>query len=117
MHIFWNNQKKAATLKDARQMGWDPIMVWWCLYLRHLSSSTYKTLHDTGTIRLPSQRTLHDYTHHTKATVGFSKEVDKQLQVAAKMSLCPEREKCVIIIMGKMHLREDLAYDKHTGKC
>ena len=115
--IFWNNQKKAATLKDARQMEWDLIMVRWCLYLRHLSSSTYETLCDTGTIRLPSQRTLRDYTHHTKATVGFSKEVNKQLQVVAKMSLCPEREKCVIIIMDEMHLREDLAYDKHTGKC
>ena len=115
--IFWDSQMKAATVKDARQMRWDPIMVRWCLYLRHLSSSAYETLRDTGTIRLPSQRTLRDYTHHTKATVGFSKEVDKQLQVAAKMSSCPEREKCVIIIMDEMHLREDLAYDKHTGKC
>ena len=87
------------------------------LYLRHLSSSAYETLRDTGTIRLPSQRTFRDYTHHTKATVGFSKEVDKQLQVAAKMSLCPEREKCVIIIMDEMYLCEDLAYDKHTSKC
>ena len=40
----------------------------------------------------------------------------KQLQVAAKMSSCPEREKCVIIIIDEIHLREDLAYDKHTGK-
>lgn len=113
--IFWDSQKKAATLKDTRQMRWDPIMVRWCLYLRHLSSSAYETLRDTGTIRLPSQRTLRDYTHHTKATVGFSKEVDKQLQIAAKLPSCPEREKCVIIIMDEMHLREDLAYDKHTG--
>ena len=52
-----------------------------------------------------------------KATVEFSKEVNKQLQVVAKMLLYPEREKCVIIIMDEMHLREDLAYDKHTGKC
>ena len=115
--IFWDSQKKAATVKDARQMRWDPIMVRWCLYLRHLSSSAYETLRDTGTIRLPSQRTLRDYTHHTKATIGFSNEVDKQLQLATKMSSCPEREKCVIIIMDEMHLREDLAYDKHTGKC
>ena len=95
--IFWDSQKKAATLKDAWQMRWDPIMVRCCLYLRHLSSSAYETLRDTGTIRLPSQKTLRDYTHHTKVTVGFSKEVDKQLQVATKMSSCPEREKCVIM--------------------
>jgi len=105
---FWDNQKQAASLKDAREMRW-------CLYLRHLSSSTYESLRETGVIKLPSQRTLRDYTHHTKATVGFSKEVDKQLQVAAKLSSCPEREKCVTIIIDEMHLREDLAYDKHTG--
>ena len=45
-----DSQKKAATLMDAQQMRWDPIMVRWCLYLRHLSSSAYETLHDTGTI-------------------------------------------------------------------
>ena len=75
----------------------------------------YESLQETGVIELPSQRTLRDYTHHTKATVGFSKEVDKQLQVAAKLSSCPEREKCVTIIMDETHLCEDLAYDKHTG--
>lgn len=113
--IFWDSQKKPATLKDTQQMRWDPIMVRWCLYLCHLSSSAYETLRDTCTIRLPSQRTLRDYTHHTKATVGFSKEVDKQLQIAANLPSCPEREKCVIIIMNEMHLRENLSYDKHTS--
>jgi len=97
--IFWDNQKQVASLKDARQMRWDPIMVRWCLYLRHLSSSAYKSLRETGVIKLPSQRTLRDNTHHTKATVGFTKEVDKQLQVTAKLSSCPQRKKCVTIII------------------
>ena len=34
--------------------------------------------------------------------------------VAAKLSSCREREKCIIIIMDEMHLWEDLAY-KQTG--
>ena len=37
--IVWDSQKEAASLKDAWQMRWDPIMVRWCLYLRQLSSS------------------------------------------------------------------------------
>ena len=113
--IFWDSQRDAS-LKDPRQMRWDPVMVRWCLYLRHLSSTAYETLRESGAIKLPSQRTLRDYTHHTKATVGFSKEVDELLRSAAKLTSCPDREKCVVIIMDEMHLREDLAFDKHTGK-
>ena len=100
---FWTAQREASR-KDSRQMRWDPVMVRWCLYLRHLSSSAYDTVRESGAIKLPSQRTLRDYTHHTKATAGFSKEVDEQLKVAAKLTTCPEREKCVIIIMDEMHL-------------
>ena len=35
----------------------------WCLYLRHLSSSAYELLRDSGVVKLPSQRTLRDCTH------------------------------------------------------
>ena len=114
--IFWESQSRAASLKDPRQMRWDPMMVRWCLYLRHLSSSAYEVVRESGAIRLPSQRTLRDYTYHTKAVAGFSRGVDEQLRIAAKLPHCPEREKCVIIVFDEMHLREDLSYDKHTGK-
>ena len=97
--IFWDEQKKASSLKDARQMRWDPMMVRWCLYLRHLSSTAYETVRECGAIKLPSQRTLRDYTHHTRAVAGFSKGVDEQLKVAAKLPSCLEREKCVILIL------------------
>ena len=56
--VFWEAQMQAASVKDSKQMRWDPVMVWWCLYLRHLSSSAYEMLQETGTISLPSQRTL-----------------------------------------------------------
>ena len=42
--------------------------------------------------------------------------IDEQLKVSAKLPSCLEREKCVILILDEMHLREDLSYDKHTGK-
>ena len=34
--VFWEAQMKAASVKDAKQMRWDPVMVRWCLYLHHL---------------------------------------------------------------------------------
>ena len=41
--VFWDSQQQAVALKDARQMRWDPLMVRWCIYLRHLSSGAYET--------------------------------------------------------------------------
>ncbi len=113
--IFWEQQLHATSLKDARSMRWEPMMIRWCLYLRHLTSSAYETLRLSGAIKLPSQRTLRDYTHFTNATTGFSSEVDQQLIDTAKMKTCPEREKCVVILMDEMHIKEDLVYNKHTG--
>lgn len=113
--IFWENQQRASSVADARNMRWDPLMVRWCLYLRHLSSSAYEMVRESGIIKLPSQRTLRDYTHHTKAIVGFSNDVDKQVVAAANLDSCEEREKYVLLIMDEMHIREDLVYDKQTG--
>ena len=42
--IFWQQQMQAASLKDHRGMRWHPLMIKWCLYLRHCSSGCYETL-------------------------------------------------------------------------
>ena len=64
---------------------------------------------------LPSQHTLRDYAHHVHSTTGFSTDVDKQLMGAAKVAKAEEWEKCVILVMHKMHVQEVLVYDKHSG--
>ena len=93
-------------------MRWHPLIIRWCLYLRHLSGRSYELLQESGVIKLPSQRTLRDYTYYTKATCEFSEDVDQQLMMAAKIHSCPEREKYVIILMDKMHIKEGLVYDE-----
>lgn len=113
--LFWEQQLQAASAKDARSMRWHPLMVKWCLYLRHKSSGAYESLRSSGCISLPSQRTLRDYTHYVSARAGFSREVDLQLRELAEIESCPEYEKHVILIMDEMHVKEDLVYDKHTG--
>ncbi len=113
--LFWQQQLDAASKKDKRGMRWDPLMVKWCLYLRHKSSGAYELLRDTGCISLPSQRTLRDYTHYVNAAVGFSDEVDIQLGRAAKIDSCEQYQKCVVILMDEMYIKEELVYDKHTG--
>ena len=53
--IFWENQLRAAQLKDATSMHWDPIMIRWCLYLRHLSGRAYDMMREAGVVNLPSR--------------------------------------------------------------
>jgi len=88
--IFWELQQRASSLKDMRSMQWHPLMIRWCLYLRHFSGSAYEMIRESGVIKLPSQRTLRDYTYITKAKAGFSFDVDEQLMKAAKLDLCAE---------------------------
>ena len=33
--VFWEQQVEAAKQKNARTMKWHPLMIRWCLYLRH----------------------------------------------------------------------------------
>ena len=72
-------------------------------------------LKNSGVLKLPSQRTLRDYTYHTTSAAGFARDVDEQLMEAANLQSCPDREKCVVIVMDEMHIREELVYDKHSG--
>ena len=77
------------------------------------SSGCYDTLRKC--LQLPSTRTLQDYTHYAEAKLGFSSDVDKMLINAAQIDTCPAREKCVILLLDEMHIREQLIFDKHSG--
>ena len=90
-------------------MRWHPSMIRYCIYLQHQSSKAYETLRQC--ISLPSQRTLREYTHCVKSTIGFSTKVDNQLIQAIGHQ---EWEKFVILLMDEMYIREDLVYNKHT---
>ena len=82
LHTFWNQQLQAAK-RNQNGMRWHPLMIRWCIYLRHKSSGAYNLLRESGVVALPSQRTLRDYTYYIKTTTGFSDEVDEELMEAA----------------------------------
>ena len=112
-HLFLEQQQKAASLKDARSMKWHPLIIKWCLYLRHLSGKAYELLRKTGAVSLPSQSTLRDYTHYVSTMIGFSAEIDKQL--LDLVSFDKEYNRYVTLVMDEVHIREDLVYDKNEG--
>ena len=86
--IFWEQQHQANTTQKAQGRRWHPLMIKWCLYLRHVSSRGYEVLRNSGVISLPSQRTLRDYTHFLESVPGFSADVDEMLMEVSKVSSC-----------------------------
>jgi len=77
------------------------------------SSSCYDTLRKC--LHLPSPRTLQDYTHYVDTKPGFSVDIDKMLIEALKANSCPQREKCVLLLLDEMHIRQQLIFNKHSG--
>ena len=75
-HLFWN-QQVTNLLKFPKQRRWHPMIIRWCLHLRMLSGSAYDALRRV--LILPSDRTLHDYTHYIKAGVGVQVDIINQL--------------------------------------
>ena len=114
--LFWDEQLKANRLKDARQMRWHPMMIRWCLNLKLLSTSSYHSLRTSGFIKLPSERTLRDYTHFFKAKCGFQDEVDGMLASEMKLDELPEWKKHVVLLLDEMKVKESLVYDKNEVK-
>uniref|UniRef100_A0A1X7U2G9 Uncharacterized protein n=1 Tax=Amphimedon queenslandica TaxID=400682 RepID=A0A1X7U2G9_AMPQE len=79
LRLFWEEQLKAASIKDARLIRWHPVMVKLCLNFKHLSSSAYHAMRRSGFIELPTERTLRDYVHYTSNKCGFQDTVHQQL--------------------------------------
>ena len=86
----------------------------WCLNPKLMSSSAYSALRTSSILTLPSERTLHDYTHFIKPDVGFSNEVDHQLLKEARLESARKSERYVCLKFDEVKAKEDLVYDKHS---
>ncbi len=75
--LLWDEQMKAASFKNAKSMRWHPLVIKWCLNLKLLSARAYAALRTSGFLKLPSERTLRDYSNVFVSKVGFqNQEVD-----------------------------------------
>lgn len=91
-------------------------MIKWCIFFRHQSSRAYETIRQSGCVYLLSQRTLQDYSQCVRSAAGFFSAVDRQLMQAAKFDSGKLYEKLVCLLLDEMYIREDLVYEKATGK-
>ena len=114
--LFWEEQINAARVKNSRQIRWHPLIIRWCLNLKLLSSAAYHATRTAEFIKLPSERTLHDYPHYFKSKVGFQLEVTRQLQKEAKIEDLPENRRFCALIFDEMKIKENLFTISMVGK-
>ena len=118
--LFWMQQFKSLSVKSSKGMRWHPMILRWCLYLRHKSNAAYESLRDSGFITLPSTRTLFDYSHYIQSGNGFQSEViDVLKQEATKKGMYSEKEpwrNFVGLLFDEIKIKSDLVYDKHSGE-
>ena len=114
--LFWCQQLQAAKVTNSKQMRWHPCMIRWCLNLKSLSSSAYHSLRTSGFMKLPSERTLRDYTHFIKSKVGFYSDLDQQLADEAQLSRIADWKKHIVISIDEMKVKENLVYDKNEAQ-
>jgi len=112
--LFWEQQRKRASLKDSRSMRWHPAIIKWCLYLKSKSSTTYDTLRNSGFIQLPSERTLFDYTNLTTKGTGFQIDVVEALM--DETSNNKGHQRIVGLLQDEIRIKSDLVYDRHSGE-
>ena len=81
-----------------------------------MSSCTYHALRSSGFLKLPSERTLRDYTHYFQNKSGFQDEVNQQLlEEVEKLKLSAERQ-YVGVLIDEMKVKEGLVYNKISGE-
>ena len=98
-----------------KQVRWHPVMIKWCLNLKLLSSSAYHALRTSGFVKLPSERTLRDYTNYFTNKPGFMDEVDEQLMSEISPNL-PASRRFIALLMDEMKVKEGLVYNKYSGE-
>ncbi|CAG2199465.1 THAP9 [Mytilus edulis] len=115
--LFWEQQIKFNSA-GKNGMRWHPMLIRWCLFMRSKSAKAYDSMRDSGFIKLPSTRTLFDYSHYTKSALGFQPDVMKMLHdEASKLAMYEDNHKSFVgILFDEIKIQEDLVYDKHTGE-
>lgn len=73
-NLFWREQEKAFDHSNKRQR-WHPVMIRFALHLHLRSAAAYKALKEIFVIKLPSERTLRDYSNLFHPKAGFNKGI------------------------------------------
>ncbi|XP_052130987.1 uncharacterized protein LOC127751445 isoform X2 [Frankliniella occidentalis] len=73
--VFLQQQVKASQKKNMVGMRWHPTMIRFALAIHLTSPAAYELMRDTGMLKLPSGRTLFDYSHVKPVQEGIDQYV------------------------------------------
>ena len=111
--ILWEQQLKYNQLKDKRQMRWHPLVIRFALNLKYLSGTAYQAVRHFG-LNLPSERTLYDYTHWTKAHSGIQYEFIESFVSQVEEGVSCGHYHCALS-MDEMKLKSGLVFKHRSG--
>ena len=80
-------------MKDPQQTRWHPTIIKWCLNRKLISGAAYHAVGASNFIKLPSERTLRDYTDYFENKLGCQPDVDQQLCDEVERLKLPENKK------------------------
>ena len=112
-NLFWKEQKRAFCHSSMGQR-WRPMMRRFALHLYLRSSVAYWALKESSVIKLPSERTLRDYSKIFHPNAGFRLKVFAELKEQAS-NLCGV-EKYVTLMFDELSVQDDLVFNRITDQ-
>ncbi|XP_034255467.1 uncharacterized protein LOC117653722 [Thrips palmi] len=113
--LFLQQQIKYAQCKNKCTMKWHPTLIRLALSIYLKAPGAYKELCDCGFIKLPTSRTLFDYSHVTKIKPGIDESV---IEAAAKRATSEEHthKQYHVVMADEMNISKNLVVLKSTGE-
>jgi len=90
-------------------------MIRLALNLLMTSRSAYEALRDAGVLRLPSSRTLYDYSHAITSVEGISEGILKMAKSKVQ-NYQKSHQSFVTVMADEMHVSKNLVYRAADGQ-
>lgn len=103
--IFFHEQKKRWKGQNGK---WHPMLIRYAILLHSRSPSAYELLRDTGVLKLPSSRTLCDYSQYIAPGCGLQKAKLDELRQSTENLIGHQR--FIGIVLDEMKIFEGLVY-------
>ncbi|KAK3925947.1 Transposable element P transposase [Frankliniella fusca] len=115
--LFLQQQIKAANCKKKCGMRWHPALIRLGLKIHLKSPAAYRALQESGFDKLPTSRTLFDYSHASKIEYGVDssvvKKFSKRVEEEKKEKKHPQFH---VLIADEIHISKNLVIQKSTGE-
>lgn len=113
--LFLQQQLKYSQTKKGCGMRWHPTLIRMALSLYLKAPGAYKELCESGFVKLPTARTLFDYSHVTKVQPGIDETVLEFVSKRATSEDNPHKQYHVLMA-DEMHISKNIVLLKSTGE-